>query len=146
MFKKLTIALALSASMFSYTNMAFANNDADVAQLEAVITAKIAATSKGSESIEDIMSTIHSGSPVALETRAQMEQILPAVDMNASLVEFSFVGQAGDYAVAKIKEKAEKITGPAQFKSNEMEQLIVFKQEDGQWKIWQASVLDIKYL
>ncbi len=50
MFKKLTIALALSASMLSYTNMTFANNDADVAQLEAVITAKIAATTKESES------------------------------------------------------------------------------------------------
>ncbi|MCF6344902.1 MAG: hypothetical protein L3J00_00355 [Thiomicrorhabdus sp.] len=66
MFKKLTIALALSASMFSYTNMAFANNDEDVAQLEAVITAKIAATTKDSESIENIMKTIHSSSPVEL--------------------------------------------------------------------------------
>ncbi|MCF6344898.1 MAG: hypothetical protein L3J00_00335 [Thiomicrorhabdus sp.] len=92
------------------------------------------------------MKTIHSSSPIALESRAQMEQIFPVVDMNTSLIEFSFVGQAGDYAVAKIKEKIEKVTGPAQFKSNEMEQLIVFKQEDGQWKIWQASVLDIKYL
>ncbi len=145
MFKQFTIAMALSASLIS-SGMSFANNDIDTSQLQAVITAKIAATAKESESIEDMMKTMHSGSPIALEARAQMEQIFPVADMNTSLIDFSFIGQTGDYAIAKIKEKIEKVTGPAQFKSHESEQLIVFKQEDGQWKIWQASTLDMKFL
>lgn len=139
--------MALSTfSMASST--AFANSDVDVdaSQLEAIITANIAATTKDSESIEDMMKTMHSGSPVALEMRTNMEQLFPVVDMDTSLSAFNFIGKTSDYAIAKIKQKVVKITGPAQFKSHESEQLIVFKQEDGQWKIWQISMLDMSFL
>lgn len=145
MFKPLIIAMALSTlSMASSTTLA--NSDADASQLEAIITANIAATTKDSESIEDMMKTMHSGSPVALEMRTNMEQLFPVVDMDTSLSAFNFIGKTSDYAIAKIKQKVVKITGPAQFKSHESEQLIVFKQEDGQWKIWQISMLDMSFL
>ena len=145
MFKQLTYAMVLSASLAT-SGIAFSNNEVNTAQLEAVITAKIVATAKESESIEDMMKTIHSSSPISLETRTQMEQIFPVMDANTSLTEFIFIGKSGDYAIAKIKEKIEKVSGPPQFKSQESEQLIVFKQEAGQWKIWQATMLDVKYL
>jgi len=145
MFKQLAISMALSASLIT-SGMSFASNDIDASQLKAVITAKIAATTKESESIEDMMKTMHSGSPIALEVRTQMEQLFPIMDANTSLTEFSFIGKSEEYAIAKIKERVEKVNGPAQFKSLESEQLIVFKQEEGQWKIWQASILDMTYL
>jgi len=126
--------------------VSFANNDVVSSQLESVVKAHIAATSKESESIDDLMATMHTGSPVSMHLKTQMEQAFPVFDLNVSLVEFSFVGMDGDYAIARFKQKLEKVSGPASLKSHVNEQLFVFKQELGQWKIWQAAMLDMDYL
>ncbi len=128
------------------SGVSLANNDVISSQLESVVTAHIAATSKESESIKDLMVTMHTDSPVSMHLKTQMEQAFPVFDLNVSLVEFSFVGMNGDYAIARFKQKLEKVSGPASLKSHVNEQLFVFKQELGQWKIWQAAMLDMDYL
>ena len=75
-----------------------------------------------------------------------MEQMFPVFDMETSVIEFHFIGMSGDYAVTRVKQKLEKISGPASFKSNVSEQVFVFKKNQGKWKIWQAVMLDMDYL
>lgn len=140
--------LAASFSVFAVLpcGVSFANNDTVSLQLERVITEHITSTSKESESIEGLMKTMHSDSPVAMHLKTQMEQAFPVFDLNVSLMEFSFVGMNGDYAIARVKQKIEKVSGPASLKNHVNDQLFVFKQEIGQWKIWQAAMLDMDYL
>jgi len=129
-----------------YSSISFASNDVISSQLEGVITAHIAATSKDSESIDDVMKTMHTESPVTMHIKTQMEQVFPVFDVNTSLVNFSFVGMDGEYAITRAKQKVEKISGPAQLKSHTNKQIIIFKQENEQWKIWQMAMLDMDYL
>jgi len=81
-----------------------------------------------------------------MHLKTQMEQVFPVFDLDVSLVEFSFVGLSGDYAIARVKQQLEKVSGPASFKSHVNEQVVVFKKELGQWKIWQMVMLDMDYL
>ena len=129
-----------------YSNILFADNSIISPELERSVTAHIAATSKDSESIEALMRTMHTESPISMMIKTQMEQIFPVFDINVSLVEFSFVGMSGEYAIAQFKQKLEKVSGPAQFKSHINEQIVVFKQDLGQWKIWQLTMLDMDFL
>ena len=75
-----------------------------------------------------------------------MEQMFPVFDMETSVIEFHFIGMSGDYAVTRVKQKLEKISDPASFKSNVSEQVFIFKKNQGKWKIWQAVMLDVDYL
>ncbi len=142
--KKLTTMVALCASV--YSGALLANSDAVSSQLESVINAHISAASKDSESIEDVMKTMHSESPASMHVKVSLEQMFPAFDIDMSVTEYSFVGISGDYAVVRAKQKMEKVSGPASFKNHVNEQMYVFKQEQGQWKIWQAVILDVEYL
>ncbi len=142
--KKLTTALTLCTSV--YSGALLANNDAVSSQLESVIKSHIAAASKDSESIEDVMKTMHSESPASMHIKVSLEQMFPVFDINMSVTEYSFVGVNGGYAIARVKQKMEKVSGPASFKNHVNEQIYVFKQEQSQWKIWQAVMLDVEYL
>ncbi len=141
--KKLTTAIALCASV--YSGALLANNNNVSSQLESVINTHVTATSKDSESIEDVMKTMHSESPASMHIKVGLEQMFPVFDLDMSLTEFGFVGVSGDYAMARVKQKMEKVSGPATFKNQVIEQVFVFKQEQNQWKIWQAMTLDVDY-
>jgi len=143
--RKLTV-VAVSLCAFIHSGALLAGNEAASPELEKVINSHIAATSMDSESIEDVMKTIHSDSPAAMHIKTALEQAFPVFDMNVSLAEFSFVGMDGDYAVARVKQQMEKVSGPASFKDQVAEKLYVFRQEQGQWKIWQAVMLDVEHL
>jgi len=135
-----------AAGMVMSASVSFANNDSVSSQLEGIISSHIAATSKDSESIDDVMKTMHTDSPVTMHIKTQLEQVFPVFDVNTTLLEFSFVGLDGEFAITRAKQKIEKISGPAQLKSHTSDQIIVFKQENGQWKIWQMAMLDMNYL
>jgi len=81
-----------------------------------------------------------------MHIKTQMEQMFPVFDLNTTLEEFSLVGVDGDYAIVRVKQKIERVSGPASLKSHINEQVLVFKQEQGEWKIWQAAMLDMDFL
>lgn len=97
------------------------------------------------ENLSGMMNTLHSQSPSYLPTQQAMRQLFPAYDLKYTLVSYSFVGSDSEYAYAKVKQKVEKIRGPA-FQNNELEALQVFKKEGGSWKLWTQANLSIKYL
>ena len=139
------ITAFFSVFVLFQSGVSLANNDVLSSQLQSIAAANIAATSKESESITDFMGTIHTGSPAYVQIKTQMEQLLPVFDMDASLVEFSFVGVDGDYAIARVKQKLKKVSGPM-FQDHVSEQMFVFHQELGEWKIWQVSMLNMESL
>jgi len=65
----------------------------------------VVATSKESESISDLMNTLHTGSAGSMHLKTQMGQVFPVFDLNVSLVEFSVVGLSSDYAIARVKQQ-----------------------------------------
>lgn len=141
--KKILVAvLFFCAPVYSSASLA---DDLVSSQLQGVVSAHVAASSKEFESLDDLMKTMHTESPAYMHIKMQMEQMLPAFDMNVSVEEFKFVGMDGDYAIARVKMKMEKISGPM-FQDHISDQIFVFKQELGQWKLWQAAMLDMEAL
>lgn len=139
------LAVLVSVAALIQAGVSSAGDDVLSSQLRSVAAANIAATSKDSESITDFMNTIHSGSPAYVQIKTQMEQLMPAFDMEASLVEFSFIGVDGGYAIARVKQKLKKVSGPL-FQDNVSEQMFIFHQELGEWKIWQVAMLNVESL
>jgi len=60
------------------------------------------------------------------------------------LISYEYIGLSGEYAIARIKFKTTKISGPA-FKNNSVDMIQVFKQENGTWKLWSQANLEIQF-
>lgn len=129
----------------AYSGVLFADNDLVSSQLESVMAVHVAASTKETESLDNLMETMHPESPAYMQIKMQMEQMLPAFDMNVELAEFNFVGMDGDYAIARVKMKMEKVSGPM-FQDHISDQFFVFKQDQGQWKLWEAAMLNMESL
>ncbi|EAW30192.1 hypothetical protein GP2143_01575 [marine gamma proteobacterium HTCC2143] len=92
-----------------------------------------------------VMGDMHSQSPAYLPTQQMLQQLFPAYDLKYELISYKFVGEDDEYAYAKVKQRTKKISGPA-FQNNEIEVLMVFKQENGIWKLWTQANLLISYI
>ena len=133
--KPVILTLALAVPVMSY---------ADTAQeIEALIQKNVAYTE--SENVEAVMSTMHSDSLSYQATLQMLQQLFPVYDLSYTLLSYKFVGEEGGYAYARIIQRTEKVEGP-DFRDNDVEALQVFKQEDGEWKLWSQANLRIEYL
>ena len=141
--KGLMGVICFCVSMYSSTLLA--DNDLVSSQLRNIMAMHAAASSQEAESLDDLMKTMHAESPAYMQIKTQMEQVFPVFDMDVALEEFSFIGIDGDYAISRVKLKMKKISGPM-FQDHVAEQIFVFKQDHGQWKIWQAAILSVKFL
>jgi len=55
------------------------------------------------------------------------------------------MGKDKTYAYARVQQQSTKVSGP-EFKNNITDQLIVFRKDGHEWKIWTTAILNIKYL
>ena len=92
-----------------------------------------------------VMGDIHSQSPAYLATQQMLQQLFPAYNLTYELLNFEFIGKDNEYAYAKVKQRTTKISGPA-FQNNEIDVLMIFKKENGLWKIWTQANLLISYI
>ena len=97
------------------------------------------------EDIEKVIDSMHSKSPGYLATHRAIQQLFPTYDFKYQLLEYHFIALDGEYAYARVRQRTEKVYGP-EFKNNDIEALQVFKKENGRWKIWTQSNLNIIYL
>lgn len=97
------------------------------------------------EDIEKIMETVHSKSPGFEATKEFSSQIFPVYDIKYELMSFTFIAIEGDYSLGRVKQKTLKISGP-EFKDNIIDSIVIFKQEDGLWKLWSQATLTLEYL
>ena len=97
------------------------------------------------EDLDAVLGTMHSQSPDILGMKQNIPTIFDAYDINTQLTSFAFIGQNDDYAVARIKMKSIKISGPA-FHNAETDSICIFRLENSEWKNWTQVILDIHYL
>jgi hypothetical protein len=92
-----------------------------------------------------MMATIHTQSPSFLITKQQVEPMFENYDLKYKLTYFKYIGQDGEYAVARIRQLTEKVAG-GYFQNNEIDMIQVFKKENDEWKYWSQVIIDVKYI
>lgn len=108
-----------------------------------VVEENMAATQ--SEDMPRMMATIHRDSPSYRATRQQVAPLFQQYDLAYTLDRYEFVGMTGEFAVVRVHQTTEKVSGQAAFNDNRLQLLQAFKKEDGQWKFWSQSILDIEF-
>lgn len=132
--KKLSLLLLVFAS--------FLANASIEDELKALMLANLKATQ--SEDKKAVFATMHSQSPAKAGTNNMLDQIFTTYDLKYSILDFKYVAADETYAYARTKQLTEKVSGPA-FNPNELESLVIFKQENGDWKLWTQAVLTIEF-
>jgi hypothetical protein len=91
------------------------------------------------------MRTVHTRSPQYDTTNAALPEQFKELDVKASLVDFKYMGHDDEFAVARVKIKIE---GPAgsPFVSNTTDNIFLFHQEGGVWKVWTDDVLGVNFV
>jgi hypothetical protein len=126
--------------LFLVSSLVYADTASDI---EEAILGNLKHTQN--EDVAAVMGDMHSQSPAYLPTQQMLQQLFPAYDLNYELLEYTFVGEDGEYAYAKVKQSTIKVSGPA-FQNNKVEALQVFKEENGTWKLWTQANLSVSYL
>ena len=111
-------------------------------EIKSMILENLRATQ--AEEMEAALKTVHTASGGYAVTKQMLQQIFSTYDLKYTLLEYKFVGEESGYAYARIKQLTEKINGP-EFRTNELEALQVFKQENGVWKMWTQANLSITF-
>jgi len=139
----LAALIAICGIMYQYEPIVV-NADADLeAELYAVILENLRATA--AEDLNAVLDTMHSESPTYQQTKKVAEQLFAIYDLKHETHVFRYVGQDGDYAIARFEFSTEQVAGP-EFKDNRLDTFHVFRKENGQWKIWTQSILTIEYI
>ncbi|MFH1061705.1 MAG: hypothetical protein V1747_02305 [Candidatus Omnitrophota bacterium] len=97
------------------------------------------------EEMSRILACVHTLSPGYSATKDVGNQNFPIYDLKYELMNFKYLALDGDYALARVLQKTSKVKGPA-FKNNLLDLIVVFKQENGQWKFWSQVILGVEYL
>jgi len=121
----------------------FADNESTATELRDLTIQNMKACQD--EDLDAAMSTLHSQSPAYLPTKQQTSILFENFDLKYELAAFKYIGQDGEYAVARIKQKTTKVAGPA-FQNNVTDLIAVFRKENGHWKFWNQIILGTKYL
>ena len=143
--KRIIVLMLAMVLLFSHVVLAEnAKDDKDLAmELKSVITKNFKAYEL--EDIEKVMETVHSKSPGFKATKEFSSQIFPAYEIKYELLSFKYIAVEGEYALARVKQKTSKISGP-KFKDNIIDSIVIFKQEAGQWKLWSQATLTLEYI
>ena len=97
-----------------------------------------------SEDLDAALATIHTQAPTYTSTKQSSMSLFETYDLKYDLLSFSFIGQDGKYAIARIKQSTTKVSGPA-FRNNDLDAIHAFRKENGKWKFWTIAILEVKY-
>lgn len=90
----------------------------------------------------EVLSTIHSQSPMLAATREQIEQVFPLYDIEVVHLGLSDLGSDGTDHVVTAAFLNRKRSGPV-FQDNVTKAVVVFRQENGTWKIWALLPIEV---
>jgi hypothetical protein len=113
------------------------------AKLREVILENFAASQR--KDIEAVKRTIHTQSPAYIASAQNLRQLFDYYDLKHELLSFHYIGLDGAYAIARGEQKTVKLKGPA-FKDNVLDSIYIFREEKGQWKLWQQAVLESRFI
>ena len=94
---------------------------------------------------EYVLRTFHKRSPGYEQSVKLLENLFSNFKLDVESVAFRYMGKDNTYAYARARQKVIKVSGP-ELRSSVSDQLIVFKQDGNDWKIWTTAILNIKYL
>jgi len=83
---------------------------------------------------------IHKGSPTYESARQMLHQLYLNYKLRSELLGVHFVGADDVYAYVRVRQLTEKIEGP-EFRDNVTDALIVLREDEGAWKIWNQVLL-----
>jgi len=92
--------------------------------------------------INALVQGIDSRSPDYEATRKAAEAQFKDLDVKTELVDFVPMGHDDEFAVARIKAKTTGKPGSG-FADNTVDAIVLFHQENGQWKLWSEDILGI---
>jgi hypothetical protein len=138
---KIRIAVLLVMQLFVCSFISAAE---DVGKdIEVTVAKNFKAIEDGS--LDAYMNTIHSQTPGYLSTKQATETVFQNYKLRQKVVYFKYIGQEGEFAIARVRYTTEKVSGGA-FNNNEIDEIMVFKKENGEWKNWSAASLKMRYL
>ncbi len=110
------------------------------AKLRQVIASNVEALR--SENKKASLATFHSASPNRQKSAAMMDAYFSQYDFAYEVEAFHLIGADDEYAVARYEQNTRKLGGAATpHSASTMDMMTVFRQEDGQWKIWTSVQL-----
>lgn len=127
--------LLCSALLFSMPSLA--DTESDVLE---VVVDNFKALDQ--EDVPAYMDTIHTQSLMYKTTENALNLTFRIYDLEYDLQKVSFIGADDKYAYVKVVFETRKLKGPA-FQNNQIEALIVFKQDNGEWKMWSQANLQL---
>ena len=111
-----------------------------IASLRQVMANNFEAYNK--KDINALMAGIDSRSPDYEATKNAAAEQFKTLGVNTALVDFVPMGHDDEFAVARIKAKTTGKPGSG-FADNTVDAIVLFHQENGQWKLWSEDVLGI---
>lgn len=97
------------------------------------------------EDLESIERTFHPDTPVLDQTLMLARQLSETYDLEYDVGDhWIYIGQDDTYAYARIEQITRRLDGPA-FQDNAVDQVWVFKQFKGEWRVWTTGVINIDF-
>jgi len=97
------------------------------------------------ENIEGTMATIHSQSTLYASSKNFIARLFDIYELDYEIKSIKFIAHDEELAYVRVKQITKKVSGPA-FKNNELDMLQIFKQENGEWKIWSQANMSVVFL
>ncbi len=110
-------------------------------QLRAMLVAQTEAKQK-----EDLAATIKNvDTRLIVKYGTQYREVFRTFNLKYSLDDFKLLYHDDEVAVTRVKQTLKKVEGP-DFKDNQRDALQIFRNRDGQWKIFEQVILDRTFL
>jgi len=113
-------------------------DDALGSSLEQVSKDQIAAFNR--KDVAATMSFAHTKSPTYEAAKDMLSKDFKSQDMKAEQTSFQYIGHDDEFAYARVKVK---VTAPGTegFQDNLTDTVVLFHQEGGNWKVWDAYLV-----
>lgn len=90
--------------------------------------------------LQGIQRCLHSGSVSSAVMLKTFETLFDRFTLEISVLGSRYGGTDGEYAYCRFAQTIEKIAGP-EFTNTRADNLAVFKEDDGAWKLWSCLPL-----
>jgi len=97
------------------------------------------------KNVDAMMGTVDSHSPDYVSTKKAIEEQFKGEDVTTELVDVTYIGHDDEFAVARNKTKTTSKPGSG-FTDNVVDAILVFHQENGDWKLWSEQILGVDIL
>lgn len=100
---------------------------------------------QNTKDIPGLLTCLHPESPAYISMGKSLEGLFDHYTLQVDIMGSTFGGSDESYAYYRFQQKIAKIAGP-DFQDSMAENLIVFRQHEGTWKIWNYLPLWMKPL